>query len=309
MKNQRFRPGTWRLRLQLRFARLRARWRAWVDEWRVPTVITNRWFVLGAYFLVVLVVGLAWFGQPAMRFGAKLPGENPGYPLSFSHNPSDDIAPPFNQPPVDVSSPPAAIGGEGDPQLVEGHASTEPIDNPTDVSLNEPESLPTTNQSVPTSPSQETPLPLPDQPQNEAMAGGGDPPALSYPVAGDISITNPFALVARQGTLNDWRAHQAVDIAAAVGSAVRAAAAGTVKQIIQNDLLWGTVLVLDHGGSYTTTYSNLQDLAVRIGQSVTAGQMVGKLAGSPPVEQMEMAHLHFALYHGEQAVDPIDLFR
>ncbi len=309
MNNQRFRPGIWRLRLQLRFARLRARWHSTVDAWRVPTVITNRWFVLGAYFLVVLLVGLAWFGRPAMRWGTKLPGENPGYPISFWHNPSDDIAPPFNQPPVDLSSPPAAMGGEVDTQPEEGGGWVEPIDNPTDAPLAESETVPTTNQSAPAAPNHETPLPSPDQPQNDAMAAGGDPPVLSYPVEGDISITNPFALVARQDTLNDWRSHQAVDIAAAVGTAVRAAAAGTVKQIMQNDLLWGTVLVLDHGSNYTTKYSNLQDLTVRMGQPVTAGQVVGKLAGSPPVEQMEMAHLHFALYHGEQAIDPIDLFR
>lgn len=309
MNNQRFRPGIWRLRLQLRFSRLRARWHAFADAWRVPRVITNRWFVLGAYFLVVLLVGLAWFGRPAVRFGGKLPGENPGYPISFFFNPNDDIAPPFNQPPVDPVSPPAVSGGEVGTKPAAGDASVGPTGNPADTSTDEPASVPATNQPGATGPDRANPVPLPDQPQNDAMAAGGNPPALAYPIAGDISITNPFALAARQGTLGDWRSHQAVDIAAAVGTAVRAAAAGTVKQILQNDLLWGTVLVLDHGSDYTTSYSNLQDLTVRTGQSVTVGQVIGKLAGSPPVEQMEMAHLHFALYHCEQAVDPIDLFR
>lgn len=302
MKNQRFRPRTWRLRLSLRWGRLRAQWHSWVDEWRVPRVVTNRWFVLGAYFLVVLLVGLAWFGQPAMRWGANLPGEDPAYPISFFGNPQDDIAPPFNAPPVEVKPSPTT-------PPTDSAGANAPVEGPTDLPGGEPASEPATTGSLPAAPDPVPPPPSPSQPQNDAMAAGGDPPSLCYPIAGDVSITNPFALIARQGTLNDWRAHQAVDIAAAVGSQVRAAAAGKVKQILQNDLLWGTVLVLDHGGNYTTSYSSLQDLAVRIGQSVTAGQIIGKLGGSPPVEQMEMAHLHFALYDGAQPIDPIDLFR
>lgn len=309
MNNQRFRPQIWRLRLSLWFARLRVRGQTWADQWRVPSVSTSRWFVLAVYFLVVLLVGLAWFGRPTMRWDAKLPGDSPGYPFSFFGNPSEDIAPPYNQPITDTEPSLAAPSGWPDTPLDDGDNPAMPVvepaaESPAEVSPIEPAgSQPT--QGVP----DRNPPPAPAGQQNDALFAGGETPVLHYPLAGDVSITNPYALVARQGTLNDWRSHQAVDLAGEIGSVVRAAAAGTVKQILQNDILWGTVLVLDHGGGYTSSYSSLQDLTVRVGQSVAAGQTIGKLAGSPPVEQMEMAHLHFVFSDGEQAIDPIGLFR
>lgn len=277
MMNMRFWCQAWRLRFNLWLARQRGLWQDFADRWRVPPVITNRWFILGAYFLVVLIVGMAWFGRPTLDWqGAKAPSgtRGSGYDIGFLGNPADDVTPAPKEPNRSLAAP---------------------------------------GNQTPSSPSADSrPVPTPQvQPQTETSARGGSLPIdhLRYPVEGEVSISNPYTLVSRSVTFKDWRAHQAVDFTATAGTPVRAAAAGTVKQILPSDILWGTVVVLSHGDNCSTTYSSLQDVTVRVGQSVTAGQVIGKLAGSPPAEQLELSHLHFALLDGNAGVDPTELFR
>lgn len=312
MVKQRFQRQTWRLRINLWFARLRGRWQVFADHWRVPPVITNRWVVLGAYFLVVLLVGLAWFGHPNLDWqGAKPPeGASRGiYEIGFFGNPADDLSPAPNQP-----SPlqPQGAAAEADYIPADPDNPAVPVDSPENGVVDEPDAPANAGTTVPSDQQQSpVPPPAPSQPQSETMLGGGSLPfsQLTYPVEGEVAIANPYALVSHSATLNDWRAHLAVDLVATAGSPVRAAAAGTIKQVLQNDMLWGTVVIISHGNGCTTSYSSLQDLTVRVGQAVTAGQVLGKLAGSPPAEQLELSHLHFELFDGQAAVDPTDLFR
>ena len=107
-------------------------------------------------------------------------------------------------------------------------------------------------------------------------------------------------------TLADWRTHEGVDIAAAEGAEVCAACAGTVESVTVNDLL-GSTVVLDHGGGSRTVYASLApEPPVKAGDSIRAGQVIGKVGNSSLSETALGPHLHFAVLQDEEPVDPLD---
>jgi len=110
-------------------------------------------------------------------------------------------------------------------------------------------------------------------------------------------------------TTDDWRIHDGVDIAAAAGTAVVAAAAGSVAQVRQDDRL-GTVVVIAHKDGYESTYASLQEeVAVSEGESVSAGQKIGTVGNTTLTESALGAHLHFSVKKDGAAVDPMEYLK
>lgn len=107
-------------------------------------------------------------------------------------------------------------------------------------------------------------------------------------------------------TLADWRTHEGLDIAAAEGTEVCAACAGTVESVTVNDLL-GSTVVLDHGDGRKTIYASLSpEISVKAGDSVRAGQVIGAVGNSSLSETALGPHLHFAVLQDEEPIDPQD---
>ena len=96
--------------------------------------------------------------------------------------------------------------------------------------------------------------------------------------------------------------HNGVDYAAPLGSNVYAAAGGTV--VAAGKSSDGAIIVeVRHDNGYTTLYGHLDpNLNVKVGQQVTAGQVLGKVGLTGTTTG---PHLHFGLYTSAgQAVDP-----
>jgi murein DD-endopeptidase MepM/ murein hydrolase activator NlpD len=92
--------------------------------------------------------------------------------------------------------------------------------------------------------------------------------------------------------------NEAIGIGAAAGSAVRAAADGTVAAITR-DTEQVPIIVLRHADNLLTVYANVEGIAVDKDQSVTRGQTIAAVrAGSP-------AFLHFEVRRGFESVDPM----
>lgn len=115
-----------------------------------------------------------------------------------------------------------------------------------------------------------------------APALAADPPRrdLRLPVPGPALPVTPFDPPAQR-----WLpGHRGVDLAAAAFGPVRAPAAGTVS--FAGPVAGRPVLAIDHGDGLRTTYEPVR-AAVRVGQEVGPGQVVGRvLPGHPgcPVE-------------------------
>ncbi|MCD8145191.1 MAG: M23 family metallopeptidase [Oscillospiraceae bacterium] len=127
----------------------------------------------------------------------------------------------------------------------------------------------------------------------------------TWPVQGSvITAFSPDTLLL-DATMGDWRTHSGIDLMAEEGSNVLAVADGTVTDI-SNDILLGTVLTLDHGGGLVSIYANLaNETTVDVGDSVTAGCVLGQVGATAAGESALASHLHFAMTLDGEAVDPM----
>ena len=111
------------------------------------------------------------------------------------------------------------------------------------------------------------------------------------PVHGDVLAAFSVDELAYNHTLEDWRTHDGIDISAKPGTTVQAASAGTVESV-DNDVLMGTTIVISHRDGYRTTYANLQsEPAVKAGDKVTAGQIIGAVGATAAAEAQSNPHL------------------
>ena len=89
-----------------------------------------------------------------------------------------------------------------------------------------------------------------------------------------------------------------LEIHAPAGSVVRATFAGRVA-FADRYGPYGRIVILDHGGHYYTVSGNLDEIDVKIGQDVGAGERIGTVGddGQGPM-------LYFEVRHGSQTVAP-----
>ncbi len=117
------------------------------------------------------------------------------------------------------------------------------------------------------------------------------------PVAGEI--TSPFGSRTHPVTGNaDF--HYGTDIAAAEGTPVRAAFAGTVIKAEYHEMN-GNMVKIDHGNGNVTVYCHLLSFSVKPGDTVKAGQTVGQVGSTG---DSTGPHLHFGIQLDGVYYDP-----
>lgn len=127
-----------------------------------------------------------------------------------------------------------------------------------------------------------------------------------WPVSGELEREYSVEALAYDVTMNDWRTHDGIDVLVQQGEVVRSAADGTVESV-ENDELYGTTVVISHGGGFKTTYSNLADTpTVKVGDEVKAGDVIGSVGSTALCEIGQGSHLHFAMSKNEESVNPCD---
>ena len=94
--------------------------------------------------------------------------------------------------------------------------------------------------------------------------------------------------------------HYGIDIAAREGSPIRCPAHGVVVYA-GPDEVFGMLLIVDHGGGFKTVYGHNSRLNVRVGDSISRGDIIA-LSGN--TGQSTAPHLHYEIRQNNQAVDP-----
>ena len=94
-------------------------------------------------------------------------------------------------------------------------------------------------------------------------------------------------------TLKQWRTHNGVDFEAAAGSDVFTIASGTVTSV-ENTILDGMVVTVEHAEGYSSTYKGLEKAAVAKGDKIESGAKIGTV-GNMMSEQNSGAHLHLEM--------------
>ncbi len=147
---------------------------------------------------------------------------------------------------------------------------------------------------TPTPPSAATPLP------REEVAAANTP--VQPP---RVNVGTPSRANARMGMpvegqiIRDYNKgrNDGIDIAAAPGTSVRAAADGTVAAIT-SDADQVPIVVVRHPDNVLTVYANVDGISVKKGDSVSRGQKIAELRAG------DDAYLHFEVREGFDSVDP-----
>lgn len=106
-------------------------------------------------------------------------------------------------------------------------------------------------------------------------------------------------------TLNQWEAHLAIDLTGET-SDVFAVLDGKVASI-NYSYLDGYTITLEHDSGFVSIYSSLQEeVAVKVGDEVDAGQKIGVVGDSASGELELGNHLHFTMKLNSAFVDPND---
>ena len=201
-----------------------------------------------------------------------------------------------------------AVGVGGYFLLLRQEPQQEVPEETPDVQTTAPAELPEHEPVVETVPMEEPeerePVSMPEVTVDDTPVAAEAPSVVVSPLQGEVVAAFSVDQLLYNETLDDWRTHDGVDIAAAAGDAVLAASAGTVLSVT-DDPMMGTTVVIGHSDGYETTYANLQtDPLVEEGESVSAGQAIGAVGTTAAAESAQGAHLHFAVTREGEAVDP-----
>jgi murein DD-endopeptidase MepM/ murein hydrolase activator NlpD len=124
------------------------------------------------------------------------------------------------------------------------------------------------------------------------------PGAVGWPVSGPI--TSPFGM-RFDPVQHRYQLHSGIDIAAAQGTTISAAADGRV--IFAG---WyggyGNAIVIDHGGGTSTLYGHCSQMFVGVGQDVQRGQAIGAVGMTGDATG---PHVHFEVRRDGKPVDPL----
>ncbi|MDD2197305.1 MAG: M23 family metallopeptidase [Bacteroidales bacterium] len=101
------------------------------------------------------------------------------------------------------------------------------------------------------------------------------------------------------------RFHHGVDFTGSIGSPIYATGNGTVISAEYSFFGYGNVVLVDHGFGYKTRYAHLNSLAVKSGDTLTRGQIVGTLGNSG---RSTGPHLHYEVIYRNRVVDPLNYF-
>jgi murein DD-endopeptidase MepM/ murein hydrolase activator NlpD len=119
------------------------------------------------------------------------------------------------------------------------------------------------------------------------------------PVEGRIS--SRFGYRVDPGTKRREAFHRGLDIAAPIGTPVRASSDGTVIMAELNKNGYGNLVVIEHERELVTYYGHLDKITVTKGQKVAAGEEIGTVGKTG---RTTGPHLHFEVRRGGTAYDP-----
>jgi len=99
--------------------------------------------------------------------------------------------------------------------------------------------------------------------------------------------------------------HRGVDVAAPMGTPVRASAAGTVS--FSGNVAGDGSVTIDHDPHLKTSYSYLGSIAVKKGQTVKRGTVIGTVGRGHPGSGLP-PHVHLSARRDGVYFDPLELY-
>lgn len=132
----------------------------------------------------------------------------------------------------------------------------------------------------------------------------GDEDSLVWPIVGDILINYSMDKTIYFPTLQQYKYHPAIVIAATEGETITAAAEGRVTSVSYDPQI-GNMVVMDLGNEYELTYGQLENITVSEGSYVTTGDIIGSVASPTKYYSTEGANVYFKLTKNGEPVNPM----
>lgn len=158
-------------------------------------------------------------------------------------------------------------------------------------------SPPGAGSATPTPPSATQPLPA----EKTAPAASKPKETPASPDLGTQRSTSTKMLMPVQGSIIRPYAkgrNDGIDISAAAGTTVKAAADGTVAAIT-TDTAQTPIIVVRHADNLLTVYAGVDAITVKKGDTVSRGQSIAKVRAGTP------SFLHFEVRRGVDSTDPV----
>ena len=99
--------------------------------------------------------------------------------------------------------------------------------------------------------------------------------------------------------------HSGIDFSADEGVSVYASGDGKVVEVETTRWGYGKMITIDHGYGYKTRYAHLKNFAVRKGQKVSRGQVIGRVGKTG---KSTGSHLHYEVLKNDVQIDPMHFF-
>lgn len=133
------------------------------------------------------------------------------------------------------------------------------------------------------------------------------PTEFCLPVTGYIAKEHSIELPVFSLTMNDYRAHNGIDIQAEEGAPVCCFAKGTLSNRYVDPFM-GVCLEVTHSGGMVSKYMNLSEESlegIEVGATLEMGQELGKVGNTAALEASDESHLHFEVAVNGEAVNPM----
>jgi murein DD-endopeptidase MepM/ murein hydrolase activator NlpD len=99
--------------------------------------------------------------------------------------------------------------------------------------------------------------------------------------------------------------HSGIDFAASIGTPIYATADGKISTVEVKFSGYGKLVEIDHGFGYRTRYAHMHEFAVRKGQQVRRGDLIGYVGNTG---LSTAPHLHYEVLINGKQVDPVHYF-
>lgn len=151
--------------------------------------------------------------------------------------------------------------------------------------------------------------PAPNPPNPKPNPKPGPSAGLIPPVPRPLQVTSPYGYRVYPIT-GGWFMHNGVDLRSACGNPQVSSAGGvvTATKPARGNGTHGNQVIINHGliggVSYVTVYNHLSGFAVRPGQSVSQGQVIGYTGATGKVTG---CHVHFEVWKNGATINPMSL--
>ena len=126
------------------------------------------------------------------------------------------------------------------------------------------------------------------------------------PLEGNYPVTQTFAEHLQRKIDNGWKNYNGgIDYGVPIGTPIYAAQNGQIEKVADDPSGYGTHILISHSSGLETLYGHLSTALVKVGQEVTAGQMIGR---SGSTGNSTGPHLHFEARQNGVSVDPETLY-